>query len=843
MNGATLNLTKYVYDSVGRLQSKTMPNAGYTGTSWCPGSCGAANYTTTYSTNAWGDVYQVSQPLTMNGSGVITSTAVTQINYDVMRKKTSIVDADGNTTKYTYDADGEATQSDVYQGSSQNPMKTWQTQYDADGNVSKQLNGPGTPTQTWLYGYDHLNRKASMTDPLSQVTSYVYDALGDMLAETDPGGSCTGTISNCTTYRYDNAGRLCWYLVGASQNGCGTFPTNAVGYTYFADGTRATMVDGTGTTSYAYDAGKRMVQWQNVNGGTTTTVGYQYDEVGNRTQISYPNGTVAWYGYDADSRLVQVYESSGGGHQTDYFYDGDSNPWAQEYVTGSYYYAVEYRWFDLADRLNALETVPYTVSNGQEVPGTAFFYDSYTLDSLGQETASQESSANVYDAAQRLTGPNTGVSPVPNPNTYGYSQADELQTITLNTTTTTLYTDANSQLCWTATGTIQSPTCGTTPQGGTTYHYDTRGNRTTVTPSSGSATTLGYDQLNRLTSWSKGTTSATYTYNGDGLRTSKTVTVSGTPTTTQQVWDTSGGLPQMIQDGSTTFLTGLGGDVVEQITGGTAYWYSEDRQGSVRSIFDTGGNQKVSYTYDPYGNVVNTPSGLVANQFRFGGQYQDAESGMYYLRARYLDTTTGQFISRDPMIDSTREPYAYAADTPLDNHDPSGLLSWNDVGMFLHRTAPVAEVGGDTLAAGSTYSGYVGAAAIVLGAILTATGVGAPVGVPLMFAGAVVVGISIPLSAAALMFHLEAGIGGDCEGYYQAFWDVVGIGTSGLGKGLANALFEEAAHATLNESGEQAFASFITWSENAAAGALDPSNPPLPEYQGPIPHPQVGPRP
>jgi len=51
---------------------------------------------------------------------------------------------------------------------------------------------------------------------------------------------------------------------------------------------------------------------------------------------------------------------------------------------------------------------------------------------------------------------------------------------------------------------------------------------------------------------------------------------------------------------------------------------------------------------DPYGGLASS-TGLLTNPFRFGGQYQDSESGLYYLRARYFDPATAQFISMDPL--------------------------------------------------------------------------------------------------------------------------------------------------------------------------------------------------
>src|SRR5947209_17608331 len=53
-----------------------------------------------------------------------------------------------------------------------------------------------------------------------------------------------------------------------------------------------------------------------------------------------------------------------------------------------------------------------------------------------------------------------------------------------------------------------------------------------------------------------------------------------------------------------------------------------------------------------------------------------------YLRARYYDPSTGQFISRDPAVASTRQPYAYVGDNPLNGTDPSGLCNRGDWGCI-----------------------------------------------------------------------------------------------------------------------------------------------------------------
>ncbi|HMK96976.1 MAG TPA: RHS repeat-associated core domain-containing protein, partial [Acidimicrobiales bacterium] len=54
------------------------------------------------------------------------------------------------------------------------------------------------------------------------------------------------------------------------------------------------------------------------------------------------------------------------------------------------------------------------------------------------------------------------------------------------------------------------------------------------------------------------------------------------------------------------------------------------------------------------------------------GQYQDPTTGLYDMRARWYDPATGQFLSVDPALAETDQPYAYAGDDPVNEGDPSG---------------------------------------------------------------------------------------------------------------------------------------------------------------------------
>jgi RHS repeat-associated protein len=119
------------------------------------------------------------------------------------------------------------------------------------------------------------------------------------------------------------------------------------------------------------------------------------------------------------------------------------------------------------------------------------------------------------------------------------------------------------------------------------------------------------------------------------------------------------------------YIYGPGGQVLEQISGTSALFYHHDQIGSVRATTNSSGTLQSSYAYDPYG-TSGTACGS-SQPFRFSGEYCDTESGFYYLRARYYDPGTGQFLTRDPLVMLTRSAYSYVAGNPLNLSDPSGL--------------------------------------------------------------------------------------------------------------------------------------------------------------------------
>jgi uncharacterized protein RhaS with RHS repeats len=198
-------------------------------------------------------------------------------------------------------------------------------------------------------------------------------------------------------------------------------------------------------------------------------------------------------------------------------------------------------------------------------------------------------------------------------------------------------TGISSNAGYDAGGQIQSysQTGPTGPLSNLSFSFNADGDRTGSTDSvTGTSKTYGYDQTDALTSLSSGSTTASYSYNGDGLRMS--MTVNGT--TTNQVWNLSEGLPVIIQDGSTKYITGPGGLPIEQMPGdGSVQYYLQDQLGSTRGLTDSTGALVGTYSYDAYGNLLTGGSGSEDTPFQYAGQYTDKESGLQYLRARYYD--------------------------------------------------------------------------------------------------------------------------------------------------------------------------------------------------------------
>lgn len=557
---------------------------------------------------------------------------VTRWSYDAAGNLESTTDAKRHTTTYDHDA------ADLMTTLHRANRTTLRRSYDADGNLESTTDGAGNAT---TYTYDDLGLLRATTFPGRHTTTYQYDGAGNTTSIFDP-------QRRTTTYGYDDANELT--SISYSDR-----VTPNVTFGYDADGQRTAMTDGNGSSSYSWDSLHRLRQF--TEGGTT--IRYGYDLASNVTSIDYPNGTVTrgfdeagrleevtdWlrattrFGYDADSNLVRATFPAASEDVDTYGYD----------VTGALTSATFKRGATTLASLGYLrdEAGLQTRAEQTGLPGSAAPRTVYTtLNQLSEfDLRSYE-----YDTADNVTQL-AGARPL------AYNEANELRE-------------------------------GPVPPGGTgrpaRFGYDSSGNRTSATPERGTATRYGYDQADRLTSYTPPSgTSATYAYNGDGVRTGKTIA----RVTEHFLWDKSGGLPLLLADATNSYLYGPGGVPIEQINGSREPTYlHHDALGSTRLLTEARGATSGTFTYHPYGLLAGS-TGTQTTPLGFAGQYTDAESGLQYLRARYHDPATGQFITRDPITAITGEPYAYAGGNPLAWTDPSGLEFLSDAIMVVSDAA------------------------------------------------------------------------------------------------------------------------------------------------------------
>jgi RHS repeat-associated protein len=134
------------------------------------------------------------------------------------------------------------------------------------------------------------------------------------------------------------------------------------------------------------------------------------------------------------------------------------------------------------------------------------------------------------------------------------------------------------------------------------------------------------------------------------LRASKSRTLTPAPTTTNNyVWDTSGGLPDLLTDGENYYLYGTDHHPFAQIniSTQTISYLHLNINGSTIATTDASGARTGTWTYDAYGNI--TAHTGITTPYTFAGEYLDTDTGLTYLRARDYDPTTGSFLTRDPL--------------------------------------------------------------------------------------------------------------------------------------------------------------------------------------------------
>ena len=142
-------------------------------------------------------------------------------------------------------------------------------------------------------------------------------------------------------------------------------------------------------------------------------------------------------------------------------------------------------------------------------------------------------------------------------------------------------------------------------------------------------------------------------------------------------------LAEYDENGSLTTYYTHGEELISQERNGVKSYYLYDGFDSVRMLTDEGGNVTDTYTFDAFGNLTES-TGDTENSYLYCGEQFDSFTGLYYLRARYMNPSTGTFITMDEYSGSVFEPvilhkYLYANASPVMFSDASGFFSLGDL--------------------------------------------------------------------------------------------------------------------------------------------------------------------
>ncbi|MBW7474555.1 hypothetical protein K0T92_07340 [Paenibacillus oenotherae] len=600
-------------------------------------------------------------------------------SYDAQGRLVAAEDAIGNQTTYAYDGFSRPTRT-TYPDLSYDEMI-----YDDVAQTKKAIDAEGNAI---IESYDKLGQVLSQSEVIdgvtSLLTSYSYNAAGQVLTATDSKGQITrngydflgrlkeviSANNETTQYRYNALGLITQTIFPDQKikqneyDGMGrrikTIDANnkQEKYVYDKNGNLDRLVDKKGTEFYYSYSSKNQLLTKNVRGYSGETITFQYDAAGRRksmedetglteyvyspnagelTQIKYPDGRTIAYSYNENGSRNQMKDPFGG----NVFYVYDSKNRLTHVGSNKGQWDAIYQYYN-NNQLKSIEQF-----NGVK---SEYTYKGLQLKSLKH---TQIYTGNVINSYQ-----------------YGYDANKNIQTRTENSQTYGYTYDALNRI-------------KTNEQSNETYEYDARGNRQTLgrtdhqEKQDASYTYNHRDQLTAVTMGNGQT--VTYKYNGDGLLYER----SEGGKTTRYYYDGAEVIAEAEVNGGTAvlknrYIRGKGLISKEDSMGHKGY-YLFNGHGDVVEIRDkvfVGSTRLNKYRYDIWGNLLEKQDST-SNPFLYSGEMWDSTTELQYLRARWYDPSVGRFMTEDTYEGQVDNPltlnlYTYVHNNPSRYNDPTG---------------------------------------------------------------------------------------------------------------------------------------------------------------------------
>ena len=447
------------------------------------------------------------------------------------------------------------------------------------------------------FGYDLMSHMTSYKDPLGNDTNYVFDDF-DRLKEITHPAAVAGATRLTEKFEYDKLGRIKKYTDTANR-------FTQYGYT---DSTRTnTVTDALGkiTTikynqrfqtfevkdainqvyTFGYDPLGRVLSQTRAGG----TMSFEYDEVGNRKKRTDYAGRITNYTYDNLNRLKKIEYEPGSGNPVDkpqstYNYDDISR---------------------LTSAVNDVGTVAFTYDNRNRLKTETDVFGH--LIEFGYDAASNRTqlklngsvhAAYAYDDANRLT---TLTDEASQNFTFGYDIADRMTSRTMpNGVSSTFDYDNMSRL-----KRLRHQSSSATLVDNQ-YMYNAA-NQISQIADLTQIKNFTFDNVDRLTGMTNGTSSESYTFDDVGNRTSSHLSSTYGYQT--------GKFNQLTSTASATMSYDLNGNMVRKSEGSNFWRYTWDYENRMTEASTR--KQKVRHKYDALGRRVERNLGFSKERTKF----------------------------------------------------------------------------------------------------------------------------------------------------------------------------------------------------------------------------------